>query len=90
MVPYGRQIISADDFAAVQTVLQSGFLAQCPVLPPFGDAVATRAGPDHAVAFISGTTSLHITCAELRRYRGDLTLRRRKLDGVLFWHEDAR
>ncbi|MCD1636354.1 UDP-4-amino-4,6-dideoxy-N-acetyl-beta-L-altrosamine transaminase [Martelella mediterranea] len=72
MIPYGRQIISEDDIAAVEAVLRADFLTQGPVLPRFEQAVAGRVGARHAVAVNSATSALHIACLALDLGPGDL------------------
>jgi UDP-4-amino-4,6-dideoxy-N-acetyl-beta-L-altrosamine transaminase len=72
MIPYGRQIISEDDIAAVEAVLRSDFLTQGPVVPRFESAVAARVGVQHAVAVNSATSALHIACLALDLGLGDL------------------
>ena len=72
MIPYGRQIISEDDIAAVEAVLRSDYLTQGPVLPRFEEAVASRVGAHHALAVNSATSALHIACLALDLGPGDL------------------
>jgi len=72
MIPYGRQIISEDDIAAVEAVLRSDFLTQGAVLPRFERAVADRVGAGHALAVNSATSALHIACLALDLGSGDL------------------
>ncbi|WBQ14338.1 UDP-4-amino-4,6-dideoxy-N-acetyl-beta-L-altrosamine transaminase [Hyphomonadaceae bacterium BL14] len=72
MIPYGRHIISADDIAAVTTVLRSDFLTQGPVLPRFEAAVAERVGAHRGLAVNSATSALHIACLALGLGPGDL------------------
>ncbi len=72
MIPYGRQIISDDDIAAVTDVLRSDFLTQGPVVPRFEQAVAARVEATHAVAVNSATSALHIACLALDLGPGDL------------------
>ncbi|MBK1636515.1 UDP-4-amino-4,6-dideoxy-N-acetyl-beta-L-altrosamine transaminase [Rhodovulum adriaticum] len=72
MIPYGRQIISDDDIAAVAAILRSDFLTQGPVGPRFEQAVAERVGANHAVAVNSATSALHIACLALGLGPGDL------------------
>ena len=72
MIPYGRQIISEEDIAAVEAVMRSDFLTQGPVLPRFEQAVADRVGARCAVAVNSATSALHIACLALDLIPGDL------------------
>jgi UDP-4-amino-4,6-dideoxy-N-acetyl-beta-L-altrosamine transaminase len=72
MIPYGRQLISDDDIAAVTEVLRSDFLTQGPRVPAFESAVAQYVGATHAVAVNSATSALHIACIALEVGPGDL------------------
>jgi len=58
-IPYGRQSVDESDREAVQEVLQGDWLTQGPAVPDFEEAVATRVGANHAVAFSSATAALH-------------------------------
>lgn len=71
MIPYGRQDISEDDIAAVETVLRSDFLTQGPAVPAFEDAIAQYCGVRFAVATNSATSALHIACLALDVGPGD-------------------
>lgn len=71
MIPYGRQSISAEDIAAVESVLRSDFLTQGPAVPAFERAVAGYCGVPHAVAVNSATSALHIACVALGLGPGD-------------------
>lgn len=59
MIPYSKQSLDADDRAAVAAVLEGDWLTQGPAVSGFEQAVATRCGVPHAVAFSSGTAALH-------------------------------
>ncbi len=72
MIPYGRQIISEADIAAVERVLRSDFLTQGPAVPRFEQAVAACVNAHHAVAVNSATSALHIACLALELGPGDL------------------
>lgn len=72
MIPYGRQVISADDIRAVETVLRSDYLTQGPTVPAFELAVAKRVDAAHAIAVNSATSALHIACLALDLGPGDL------------------
>jgi UDP-4-amino-4,6-dideoxy-N-acetyl-beta-L-altrosamine transaminase len=71
MIPYGRQLISEDDIAAVVGVLRSDFLTQGPAIPRFEAALAAKVGAQHAVAVNSATSALHIACLALGVGPGD-------------------
>ncbi|MFT5144326.1 MAG: UDP-4-amino-4,6-dideoxy-N-acetyl-beta-L-altrosamine transaminase [Rhodothermales bacterium] len=64
-IPYGRQIISDDDVAAVEAVLRSDYLTQGPAVGQFEAAVARAVGAERAVAMNSGTSALHVACLAL-------------------------
>jgi UDP-4-amino-4,6-dideoxy-N-acetyl-beta-L-altrosamine transaminase len=70
-IPYGRQDVTADDIAAVTSVLQSDWLTQGPVVPRFERAMADACGGSHAVAVNSATSALHIACLTLGLGPGD-------------------
>ena len=72
MIPYGRQDISEADIQAVVNVLRSDFLTQGPAVPAFEKAVATYCGIEHAVAFNSATSALHVACLALGVGAGDV------------------
>ena len=61
-LPYGRQIITEADFAAVQSVLRSAFLTQGPKVQAFEQAVAAKVHAQCGVAVNSATSALHIAC----------------------------
>ena len=58
-LPYGHQVISEDDIAAVVKTLKSDWLTQGPAIKAFEQAVADYVGVKHAVAVSSGTAALH-------------------------------
>src|SRR5438105_1702038 len=72
MIPYGRQLISDEDIAAVTEVLKSEFLTQGPRVPAFELAVADYVGAAYGVAVNSATSALHIACIALEVGPGDL------------------
>jgi UDP-4-amino-4,6-dideoxy-N-acetyl-beta-L-altrosamine transaminase len=72
MIPYGRQLISDEDIAAVTEVLRSEFLTQGPRVPAFESAVAEYVGAAYGVAVNSATSALHIACIALEVGPGDL------------------
>ena len=59
LLPYGRQIVDADDEHAVLEVLRSDFLTTGPRVAAFEEAFAAVTGAAHAVAFSNGTAALH-------------------------------
>jgi perosamine synthetase len=59
LLPYGHQIIDADDEQAVLAALRSDFLTTGPRVEAFEEAFAASIGARHAVAFCNGTAALH-------------------------------
>lgn len=70
-LPYGRQTISEEDIAAVESVLRSAFITNGPSVPTFEQAVAKKVGAVHGVAVNSATSALHISCLALGLGPGD-------------------
>lgn len=70
-LPYGRQLVEADDIAAVVEVLQSDWLTTGPKVAEFETAVATFTGARHGVAVSSGTAALHAAMHALGIGPGD-------------------
>ncbi len=58
-IPYGRQSVSQEDIDAVVAVLKGDWLTQGPAVEAFERAVADYCQVEHAVAFNSGTATLH-------------------------------
>ena len=58
-LPYGHQLISDEDVAAVSEALRSDWLTTGPRVPAFEATLAEATGAQHAVAFSSGTAALH-------------------------------
>ena len=58
-IPYGRQLIEADDIDAVVEVLRGDWLTQGPAVRSFEEALAEACGATYAVSFSSGTAALH-------------------------------
>jgi perosamine synthetase len=58
-LPYGHQVISDKDIAAVVETLKSDWLTQGPAIKAFEEAVAAYVGVKYAVAYSSGTAALH-------------------------------
>jgi UDP-4-amino-4,6-dideoxy-N-acetyl-beta-L-altrosamine transaminase len=64
-IPYGRQLIEADDEAAVLAALRSDYLTQGPATKAFEDDLAAFVGARFCVAVSSATAGLHIAMAAL-------------------------
>lgn len=60
MIPIAAPMIGQEERAAVLSVLDSGQLAQGPVVEAFEDEFADWCGVEHAVAVSSGTAALHL------------------------------
>jgi len=71
MIPYGKQTIEEDDFAAVAQVLGSDWLTTGPKVAEFERAVASFCGTAHGVAISNGTSALHAAMAALEIGPGD-------------------
>lgn len=70
-VPIARVSLLADDLAAVQRVLESGWLVQGKECVRFEQSVAEYCGVGHAVAVSSGTAALHVALSSLSLLPGD-------------------
>ena len=60
MIPYGRQVIDAEDIAAVGEVLRGDWLTTGPMVTRFEGAFAEFVGAKHGVAASNGTAALHL------------------------------
>ena len=65
MIPYGRQLIEADDEAAVLETLRSDFLTQGPRIAQFERALAERVGARQCLVLSSATAALHVIYAAM-------------------------
>lgn len=72
IINYGRQDVNQADIDAVVKVLQSDFLTQGPIVPEFEKSVARYSAAQHAIAFNSATSALHVACLALGVGKGDL------------------
>lgn len=70
-IALAHPIIGEEEKAAVMRVLDSGQLAQGPVVAEFEQAFASWIGVKHAVAVSSGTTGLHLALLAHGIGRGD-------------------
>jgi UDP-4-amino-4,6-dideoxy-N-acetyl-beta-L-altrosamine transaminase len=70
-IPYGRQDITEDDIAAVETVLRSDWLTQGPAVEKFEALITQYCDAQHGVAVNSATSALHIACRALGLCPGD-------------------
>jgi len=59
MLPYGHQLVTDDDVAAVAGALRSDWLTTGPLVARFEGDFAAFVGARHAVAVSSGTAALH-------------------------------
>jgi len=58
-LPYGHQVVTEEDIAAVVRTLRSDWLTTGPEVERFETSVAAYVGARYAVAFSSGTAALH-------------------------------
>lgn len=70
-IPYGRQLIDADDEAAVLAVLRSDYLAQGPATRQFEADIAAYVGARYCVAVSSATAGLHLAMVALELGDGE-------------------
>ena len=73
-IPLARPVFEADDFAAVQIPLQTGWVVQGPQVAAFERVFATYTGAPFAAACSSATTGLHLALAALGVGPGDEVL----------------
>lgn len=71
MIPIANPEMGTDEQQRVQTVLESGMLADGPVVREFEDEFADYCGAEHAVATSNGTTALHAAFEALELGEGD-------------------
>jgi perosamine synthetase len=71
MIPYGRQLIDAEDIQNVMDVLQSDWLTTGPKVGEFESVFADYVGAKYAVAVNSGTAALHAAMFALDIGPGD-------------------
>lgn len=64
-LPYGRQVIEADDIAAVTAALQGDFLTTGPYVRRFEEALARAVQAKHAIVCANGTAALHMAARAL-------------------------
>jgi UDP-4-amino-4,6-dideoxy-N-acetyl-beta-L-altrosamine transaminase len=74
VIPYGRQLVEADDVAAVVDVLGSDWLTGGPRIGDFERALCAHTGAAHSVAFANGTAALHGALAAAGIGPGDRVL----------------
>jgi perosamine synthetase len=70
-IPLAKPVFEADDFAAIQTPLQTGWVVQGPRVAAFESAFAEYVGAPRAAACSSATTGLHLALAALGVGPGD-------------------
>jgi len=71
MIPIANPELGAAEREGVLDVLDSGMLADGPIVRDFEDEFATYCGTDHAVATSNGTTALHAAMEALGLGEGD-------------------
>ncbi len=72
IIPYGKQDITDEDIAAVNSVLKSDFLTTGPAVPEFEKKISGYCSVKHAIACNSATSALHIACLALGLGKGDI------------------
>lgn len=70
-IPITKPFIGAEELAAVQRPLATGWLVQGPYVQEFEDKFGRFIGADHAAATTSCTTALHLAVAALGLRPGD-------------------
>ena len=60
MIPMAKPVMGDEEKQAVMKVLESGIIAQGPVVKEFENAFAEMSGVKHAIATSNGTTALHV------------------------------
>ena len=73
-LPYGRQLIDADDVAAVADVLRGDMLTTGPVVEAFETALRDRLDAPDVVVCSSGTAALHMANVALGIVPGDVAI----------------
>jgi len=74
-LPYGRQVIEADDIAAVTRVLHGDYLTTGPEIPAFeSDFAHAVGGGVEAIACNSGTAALHLALDAFGAGQGDVCI----------------
>jgi UDP-4-amino-4,6-dideoxy-N-acetyl-beta-L-altrosamine transaminase len=64
-LPYGRQLIEADDIAAVAEALTGDYLTTGPLVERFEKALCEITGARHAIACANGTAALYLAARAL-------------------------
>lgn len=65
-LPYGRQVIEADDIAAVAAVLEGDYLTTGPAVAKFEQALAGAVGSPCATVCSNGTAALYLAARALK------------------------
>jgi UDP-4-amino-4,6-dideoxy-N-acetyl-beta-L-altrosamine transaminase len=71
MLPYSRQLITAEDIEAVKRVLESEYITQGPAVKVFEDDLSTYCNSKYSIATNSATSALHLACLALELKAGD-------------------
>ncbi len=71
MINIARPQLGEEEKRAVLQVLDSGMIAQGPMVKAFEEAFATMCGVKHAIATASGTTALHVALLAAGIGKGD-------------------
>ncbi|HZH28405.1 MAG TPA: UDP-4-amino-4,6-dideoxy-N-acetyl-beta-L-altrosamine transaminase [Azospirillaceae bacterium] len=73
-LPYGRQLIEADDIAAVTAALQGDYLTTGPMVERFEESLRQATGAPFAVSCANGTAALHMAMLALDLKPGDVAV----------------
>lgn len=71
MIPYGRQLIDAEDIDSVVKTLKSDYLTTGPAVEKFETALKKATSAKYAIALANGTAALHLAMLALRIGKGD-------------------
>jgi len=70
-IPYGKQLINAQDIEVVGKVLKTDWISQGPKIREFENALCGYTGVKYAVVVSSGTAALHLACLAAGIKQGD-------------------
>lgn len=73
-LPYGRQVIDADDIAAVVAALKADMLTTGPIVETFEDRLRDATGAPFAVSCNNGTSALYLAARALDIGPGDVVV----------------
>jgi len=71
MLPYSRQLITAEDIDAVKRVLESDYITQGPMVVNFENDISKYCNSKYSLTTNSATSALHLACLALGLKAGD-------------------